>query len=251
MEELKSRSHIEHLQEQAHLTLQEYCPSRTRTRFGKILLKLPLLRELSASFVKKHLLKGRLEILGQENSTDFCYESLTDIFKNKNYHCVKSQEKCCNNLKLDYFLRPESPSESPRYFYKHSNLQKTTSNEEIAMRKYIFRSDENNNFRYQSLDKPFQYIGEGEHKISVEEFLKKSINDPQNIKDRGAHHQNNNNGSSIVHFPKESRKRKKSSPIHYKQSNFETIEIKREAVSPSLKEGTEIEEDFRNLDAII
>ena len=69
---IKSRQHIENLQEQAQLRLLDSVMAKgPRARFGKILLKLSLLGEVSPSFIEKCFFKGGLEHI----SDDFCSSS--------------------------------------------------------------------------------------------------------------------------------------------------------------------------------
>lgn len=57
-------NHIANLQDQAQVMLQDYTRSRgPRTRFGRILLKIPLLAEVSPSLVEMSFFKGKLEDL--------------------------------------------------------------------------------------------------------------------------------------------------------------------------------------------
>ncbi|XP_066916471.1 nuclear receptor subfamily 2 group E member 1-like [Clytia hemisphaerica] len=69
---IKSRQHIENLQEQAQLRLLDSVMVKgPRARFGKILLKLSLLGEVSPSFIEKCFFKGGLENISDE----FCSSS--------------------------------------------------------------------------------------------------------------------------------------------------------------------------------
>ena len=64
---IKSRQHVENLQEQAQLRLHDSVMIKgPRSRFGKILLKLSLLGEVSPSFIERCFFKGGLENISED-----------------------------------------------------------------------------------------------------------------------------------------------------------------------------------------
>lgn len=67
MRGIDASTHIANLQDQAQVMLQDYTRNRgPRARFGRILLKVPLLSEILPSLVEKSFFKGRLEDINED-----------------------------------------------------------------------------------------------------------------------------------------------------------------------------------------
>jgi len=66
MRGIDASNHIANLQDQAQVMLQDYTRTRgPRARFGRILLKVPLLSEVSPSLVEMSFFKGKLEDINE------------------------------------------------------------------------------------------------------------------------------------------------------------------------------------------
>ena len=66
MRGIDASNHIANLQDQAQVMLQDYTRTRgPRARFGRILLKIPLLSEVSPSLVEMSFFKGKLEDINE------------------------------------------------------------------------------------------------------------------------------------------------------------------------------------------
>ena len=126
---IKSRQHVENLQEQAQLRLHDSILAKgPRSRFGKILLKLSLLGEVSPSFIEKCFFKGGLENVSDdfqkspfsdenqtnEKTSSVVESNISNQSKERTDTHNKSKEinKSCNQLgeKSETHNQPAEPS---------------------------------------------------------------------------------------------------------------------------------------------
>ena len=94
MRGIDASNHIANLQDQAQVMLQDYCRTRApRARFGRILLKVPLLCEVAPSLVERSFFKGKLEDINEELWRRNAYkEESVDIVTSQNVD-VEGEEK--------------------------------------------------------------------------------------------------------------------------------------------------------------
>lgn len=81
--DLSDSKQIEYLQDQAQMELAEYCSVNFHgQRFGKLLLVLPLLKNVDAKTIKKLYLKKNVlnEFISYNDNNEFSFEKILNLF---------------------------------------------------------------------------------------------------------------------------------------------------------------------------